>query len=156
VILPHALPVVPVSTAHALSATAQQSSDLGDTTGWPQLTCAVAVQDAALTREGHPPTAIFTGWYGEAAALGVLCSGYYLPAVLSGHNAYCMWGPGRTADITALVVHALSRLRPYFASCRPEQLDPAADRGVHRPRRRLAGAVAAAQALRLSRQRGRS
>ena len=118
VLLPDALPVVPVTTVHTLAATAQQSSDLGDTIGWPQLTRAVAAQDAALARAGHPPTAIFTGYYGEAAALGVLGAGYHLPPVLSGHNAYWMWGPGRAADTTVLVVDALGRLRPYFASCR--------------------------------------
>ncbi len=118
VLLPDALPVVPVTTVHTLSAAAQQGSDLGDTIGWPQLTRAVAAQDAALTRAGHPPTAIFTGYYGEAAALGVLGAGYHLPPVLSGHNAYWMWGPGRAADTTVLVVDALGRLRPYFASCR--------------------------------------
>jgi 4-amino-4-deoxy-L-arabinose transferase-like glycosyltransferase len=118
VILPEALPVVPVSAVHTLPASAQQSSDLGDTIGWPQLTRAVAAQDAALTRAGHPPTAIFTGYYGEAAALGVLDAGYHLPPVLSGHNAYWMWGPGKAADTTVLAVDALSQLRPYFASCR--------------------------------------
>jgi hypothetical protein len=118
VILPDALPVVPVTAVHTLPATAQQSSDLGDTIGWPQFTRAVAVQEAALARAGQPPTAIFTGYYGEAAALGVLGGGDHLPPVLSGHNAYWMWGPGRAADSTVLVVDALGQLRPYFASCR--------------------------------------
>ena len=38
--------------------------------------------------------------------------------MLSGHNAYWMWGPGRASDRTVLVVDALGQLRPYFASCR--------------------------------------
>jgi 4-amino-4-deoxy-L-arabinose transferase-like glycosyltransferase len=41
-----------------------------------------------------------------------------LPPVLSGHNAYWMWGPGQASDRTVLVVDALGQLRPYFASCR--------------------------------------
>jgi hypothetical protein len=118
VLLPDALPILPVSAVHKLSSTVQHSSDLGDTIGWPQLTRVVAAQDGALTAAGHPPTAIFTGYYGEAAALGVLGGGYHLPPVLSGHNAYWMWGPGKAADTTVLVVDALGRLRPYFASCR--------------------------------------
>jgi 4-amino-4-deoxy-L-arabinose transferase-like glycosyltransferase len=117
-ILPDVLPIVPVTAVHSLPASAQQSSDLGDTIGWPQLTRAVAAQDAALTRAGHPPTAVFTGYYGEAAALGVLGGPYHLPPVLSGHNAYWMWGPGKASDATVLVVDALGQLRPYFASCR--------------------------------------
>lgn len=71
-ILPDALPIMPVGDVHTLPATAQHSSDLGDTIGWPQFTRAVAAQDAMLATTGHPPTAVFTGYYGEAAALRVL------------------------------------------------------------------------------------
>ena len=38
--------------------------------------------------------------------------------MLSGHNAYWMWGAGRASDQTVLVVDALGWLRAYFASCR--------------------------------------
>ena len=91
---------------------------LGDTIGWPQLTRAVAAQDAALVRAGQRPTSIFTGYYAEASALQVYGSADHLPPVLSGHNAYWMWGPGRASDRTVLVVDALGSLRPYFSSCR--------------------------------------
>src|ERR1017187_9676205 len=117
VILPSLLPILPVSDGHDLPASSQQSS-LGDTIGWPQLTSAVAAQDAALARAGHPATSIFTGYYAEAGALDVLGSADHLPPVLSGHNAYWMWGPGQASDRTVLVVDALGQLRPYFASCR--------------------------------------
>jgi hypothetical protein len=117
VALPTVLPVLPASDVHDLPASSQQSS-LGDTIGWPQLTRAVAVQDAALVRAGQPPTSIFTGYYAEAGALDVLGSADHLPPVLSGHNAYWMWGPGQASDRTVLVVDALGQLRPYFASCR--------------------------------------
>jgi 4-amino-4-deoxy-L-arabinose transferase-like glycosyltransferase len=115
--LPLLLPVLPIGDVHDLPASAQQSS-LADTIGWPQLTRAVAAQDTALTQAGHAPTSIFTGYYAEASALDVLGSGYHLPPVLSGHNAYWMWGPGRASDRTVLVIDALGSLRPYFASCR--------------------------------------
>jgi hypothetical protein len=118
IVLPDSLPVVPVADVHSLPSSAQHNSGLGDTIGWPQLTAAVAAQDADLVRAGDPPTSIFTGWYGEAAALDVLGSGDRLPPVLSGHNAYWMWGPGPASDRTVLVVDALGSLRPYFASCR--------------------------------------
>jgi len=95
-----------------------QHSSVGDSIGWPQLTRAVAAQDATLVRAGQPPTSIFTGYYPEAATLTVYGAGYHLPPVLSGHNAYWMWGPGQASDRTVLVVDALSRLRPYFAGCR--------------------------------------
>jgi len=116
VALPGLLPILPASDVHSLPASSQQQ--LGDTIGWPQLTRAVAAQDAALVRSGRRPTSIFTGYYGEAGALDVLGSAYHLPPVLSGHNSYWMWGPGRASDRTVLVVDALGRLRPYFASCR--------------------------------------
>jgi len=117
-LMPIFLPVVPATAVHSLPTVAQQSSNVGDTIGWPQLVSAVAAQDAALTRAGEPPTSIFTGAYGEAGALDVLGSGYRLPPVLSGHNAYWMWGPGQASDRTVLVVDALGQLSPYFARCR--------------------------------------
>jgi hypothetical protein len=112
------LPIVPVTDVHSLPSSAQHLSNVGDTIGWPQLVSAVAAQDAALTQAGEPPTSIFTGAYGEAGALDVLGSGYRLPPVLSGDNAYWMWGPGRASDRTVLVVDAFGQLRPYFARCR--------------------------------------
>ncbi len=118
VTLPVVLPVLPLGDVHDLPASLQQYSIITDTVGWQQLTSAVAAQDAALTRAGNPPTSIFAGNYGEAAALDVLGSGYRLPPVLSGHNAFWMWGPGRASDRVVLAVDALGSLRPYFASCR--------------------------------------
>ena len=118
VLMPLYLPIVPVTDVHSLPSSAQHLSNVGDTIGWPQLTSAVAAQDAALTRAGKPPTSIFTGAYGEAGALDVLGSGYRLPPVLSGHNAYWMWGPGQASDRTVLVVDALGQLSPFFARCR--------------------------------------
>ena len=117
VALPGLLPILPASAVHTLPASSQHSS-VGDSIGWPQLTRAVAAQDATLVRAGQPPTSIFTGYYPEAATLTVYGAGDHLPPVLSGHNAYWMWGPGQASDRTVLVVDALSRLRPYFASCR--------------------------------------
>jgi hypothetical protein len=118
VLMPLYLPIVPVTDVHSLPSSVQHLSNVGDTVGWPQLVSAVAAQDAALTRAGEPPTSIFTGAYGEAGALDVLGSGYHLPPVLSGHNAYWMWGPGQASDRTVLVVDALGQLSPYFARCR--------------------------------------
>jgi len=112
------LPIVPVGDVHKLPASSQHSAAVGNTVGWPQLVAAVAAQDAARVRAGQPPASIFTGWYAEAAALNVLGSADHLPPVLSGHNAYWMWGPGHASDQTVLVVDALGTLRPYFASCR--------------------------------------
>jgi 4-amino-4-deoxy-L-arabinose transferase-like glycosyltransferase len=118
IVLPSVLPVVSAGDVHQLPAASQHSSSIGDTVGWPQLTRAIAAQDAALARAGRPPTAIFTGYYAEAGALDVLGAADGLPLVLSGHNAYWMWGPGHVSDRTVLAVDALGQLRPYFATCR--------------------------------------
>ena len=115
--LPAVLPILPAADVHDLPASSQRS-DVGDTVGWPQLTHAVAAEAAALVRTGQPPTSIFTGYYAEAGALDVLGSADHLPPVLSGHNAFWMWGPGQASDHTVLAVDALGQLRPYFASCR--------------------------------------
>ncbi len=117
-ILPFGLPLVPVTDVRKLPASAQQSSTIGDTVGFPQLARAVDAEDAALTRAGQRPASIFTGYYAEAAALDVLGQPARLPAVLSGHNAFWMWGPGSASDRTVLAVDALRMLKPYFASCR--------------------------------------
>ncbi len=111
------LPVLPVGDVHSLPLSAQQSAQIGNTVGWPRLVRAIAAQDAALKRAGTPPTSIFTGYYAESGALDVLGGGDHLPPVLSGHNAYWMWGPGQASDQTVLAVDALGQLRPYFASC---------------------------------------
>jgi 4-amino-4-deoxy-L-arabinose transferase-like glycosyltransferase len=111
---PSELPVLPAADLHLVHGL--DTVTTADTFGWPQLSRAVAAQDAALARAGQPPTSIFTGNYGEAGALDVY--GRHLPPVLSGQNTYWLWGPGRAADRRVLVVDALSQLRPYFAHCR--------------------------------------
>jgi hypothetical protein len=96
----------------------------------------------ATSPPGQPLAPIFTGWYAEAAALDILGSADHLPPVLSGHNAYWMWGAGRASDQTVLVVDARGWLRAYFAAAGrspsttpvpgPERLDPHPDRRPHR------------------------
>jgi hypothetical protein len=110
--LPMLLPVWPVRDLHAHAT----SGDLADTVGWPQLARFVATENRTLAASGTSPTSIFTGNYAEAAALDVLGPAD-LPAVLSGHNAYGMWGPGSASDATVLVVDAVDDLRPYFGHC---------------------------------------
>jgi hypothetical protein len=106
--------VLPLASLHDTVA----NHTVNDSVGWPQLTSEVAAQDQALTRAGDPPTAIFTGAYAEAGALDDFGGADHLPPVLSGHNAFWMWGPGTASDKTVLVVDALPQLEPYFASCR--------------------------------------
>ena len=114
VIVPIALPVLPIASLHTVSGTA----NIADGIGWPQLAADVAVQDVALTRAGQPPTSIFTGSYAEAGALDVYGGPYHLPPVISGHNTFWLWGPGDASDTTVLYVDAEGQLWLHFASCR--------------------------------------
>lgn len=67
---------------------------LGDRFGWPELTTTVAhVADSLPTAE-RSQACIFTVNYGEASALEFL-GGDRLPPVISGHNNFFYWGPGR-------------------------------------------------------------
>ena len=110
------LPIVPIAYLHDVPNLDKLTT--ADTFGWPQLTRAVAAQDAALARAGQAPSAIFTGHFGEAGALDVLGTAAHLPPVLSGSNNYWVWGPERASDRVVLVVDAIAWLRPYFAHCR--------------------------------------
>jgi hypothetical protein len=121
-VLPLLLPVLPASDWSNTTLT-KNNGTLANTIGWPQLVAAVVAQDKALTRAGEAPTSIFTGSYGEAAPLQVLGPGEHLPPVpiLSGHNAYWMWGPGSASDRIVLVVWTreyIGKLSAAFASCR--------------------------------------
>ncbi len=114
VVLPTALPLLPIASVHRLSG----AKSIADGIGWPHLTAEVAAQDAARTRAGQPPASIFTGNYAEAGALDVFGRRDHLPPVISGHNTFWLWGPGHASDTTVLYVDAAGQLKPYFASCR--------------------------------------
>jgi len=115
VVVPLALPVVPIASLHKLGGA---TSNIADGVGWPQLAADVAAQGAALTRAGQPPTSIFTGNQAEAGALDVYGGPYHLPPVISGHNTFWLWGPGDASDTTVLYVDAEGQLWWWFASCR--------------------------------------
>jgi hypothetical protein len=47
---------------------------------------------------------IFTDNYGEASAISFLGTRYHLPPVISGHNNYYLWGPGRCTGAVIITV----------------------------------------------------
>jgi len=114
-VVPQALPAVPIADVHSIP----PDKSVNDDIGWPQLVADVAAQNAALTKEGHAPTAIYTGAYAEAGALLLYGGQDHLPPIVSAHNSFYTWGPPAGAsDETVIVVDALNQVLPYFASCR--------------------------------------
>ncbi len=112
------LPVLPLSTFARFAFFHKTSYDLGETVGWPQLTGQVAKVYGDLPGPERRSASIFTANYGEAGAIGLYGGAYGLPAPLSGHNNYWLWGPGRASDQVVIAVGSADQLRPHFASCR--------------------------------------
>jgi hypothetical protein len=67
---------------------------LGDRFGWLNMAATVARVYQSLPPAERAHACIFTGNYGEAGALQLYAHQYHLPAVISGHNSYYLWGPG--------------------------------------------------------------
>jgi 4-amino-4-deoxy-L-arabinose transferase-like glycosyltransferase len=64
-----------------------------DMLGWRSYVRSVALVYDALPRADRARAAIFTGNYGEAAALDFYGAAAGLPPALSAHNQYFLWGP---------------------------------------------------------------
>ena len=114
---PLAIPVLPVETliryqaALGLRRVADENSALGpldqhfaDRFGWTELTSAVVSVYRSLTPEEQARVVIVTSNYGEAGALAYYGRAAGLPAPVSQHNSYYLWGPGRSAVDLAIVV----------------------------------------------------
>ena len=112
------LPLLPVATFARMPVLHRTSYDLGETVGWPQLTAQVAAVYNSLPVNERRHTSIFTANYGEAGALSVYGQRFGLPAPLSGHNSYWLWGPGRAPDRVVVAVGTADQLRPHFRVCR--------------------------------------
>jgi hypothetical protein len=104
---PLVIPVLPVETlvayqrALGLTPTPSEKNQLGlldqhfaDRFGWPELASEVARVYSALPPEERSRAAIVTRNYGEAGAIDYYGRGYGLPAAVSQHNNYFLWGPG--------------------------------------------------------------
>jgi len=101
IILPGALPVLPVTVQRYLPFTSINQV-LADSIGWPQL-----VQQVAAVRDtlpaGEKPV-VLTANYGEAGAVELLGAPYGLGQPVSGHNSYWTWGgpPEGTTTVIAI------------------------------------------------------
>jgi hypothetical protein len=96
-------------TGTANGASAQQNAGafpqyLGDRFGWDTMAVNVAqVYDNLPARE-QSQACILTVNYGEASALTFLGKPYHLPPVISGHNNYYLWGPGKCSGAVLILV----------------------------------------------------
>lgn len=129
---PFAVPVLPVDRflayqrALGVEPSTTENKELGklpqayaDMFGWPELVDVVADAAARLSPAERSRAVIWTltGGYGPAAALETLGRGRDLPPVISGHNSYWLWGPGRyDGSIAILVGGRLDRIAPRFES----------------------------------------
>jgi hypothetical protein len=75
-----------------------------DRFGWEELTEKVADVYNLLSDSEKTRTAIFAQNYGEAGAIDYYGKKYGLPAVISGHNNYWLWGYGSDSISTVIII----------------------------------------------------
>jgi hypothetical protein len=125
---PRFLPLLPVETfvAYArtlgVEASTEERKEVGalsqhyaDRFGWPELVEQVSAVYRSLPPAQREVAGLFTGNYGEAAALDLL--GRDLPPALSGHNNYWLWGPrGFDGEVMVVLAADAEDLRRLYAS----------------------------------------
>ena len=97
-----------------------------DRFGWHEMVDKVARIYNSLPPQERAVAGIYTDNYGEASAINVLGQKDELPAAISTHQSYWIWGPGNYSGQVMIVISgaSLTRLDKYFGSCQAEaQLD---------------------------------
>ncbi|MFI5364165.1 MAG: glycosyltransferase family 39 protein [Candidatus Binatia bacterium] len=90
---------------------------LADMLGWEDLVSAVARVYHSLPDADQSHCAIWGGWYGAAGAVDFFGKAYQLPAAVSGHQNYFLWGPGRfSRDVVIAVGIREAWLQRWFDS----------------------------------------
>ena len=74
-----------------------------DMFGWPEMAAAIAAVYASLPPQDRARAVFFGNNYGEAAAIDVFGRPLGLPAAISGHNNYYLWGP-RGHDGSVIII----------------------------------------------------
>ena len=121
VVLPLALPVLPVSAQAHSGWEGNINKDLSATVGWPRVVRQIAGVASTLTPAERAHLVVFTGDYGAAGAVDLYGSRYGLPHAISGHNNYWWWGPGTTPDGTTTIAVNLDKtyLQTIFTDVTP-------------------------------------
>jgi hypothetical protein len=127
-IAPLALPVLPVETyiryARALgkAPSTEERKELGelgqfyaDMHGWDAIVETVAAAHRRLAPEDAASARVFAPDYGVAGAIDRFGPRHGLPAAISGHNNYWLWGPrGWDGRVAIVVGGGEERLRGLF------------------------------------------
>jgi len=93
-------------------------SDFADMHGWPELAAQVAGVYQSLPPADRAQAAIYAQNYGEAAAIDFFGRQYGLPAVISGHNQYYLWGThGYSGNVLICVGGNCDSVARQFQSC---------------------------------------
>ena len=75
-----------------------------DMHGWRAIVEEVARVFRTLTPEEQARATVFGQNYGDAGAVDVLGRAYGLPAAISGHNSYFLWGPPKQGQNVAIII----------------------------------------------------
>jgi hypothetical protein len=75
-----------------------------DQFGWEEMTATVAGVYNSLPADIRGQTAIFGRSYGEAGAIDLFGPKYGLPAAISGHQSYFLWGPREYTGASMIVI----------------------------------------------------
>jgi len=94
----------------------------GDMFGWEEQVASIASVYLQLSSAEQRQAAILAYNYGEASAVDYFGPRYGLPAAISGHNQYGLWGPGRASgNVVIAIGFREDALHAYF-----EEVVPAA------------------------------
>ena len=129
---PFALPILPIEQFAAYQRALgiaphpeQEHGEIGalsqyyaDMFGWPELAARVADIYRALPPDEQLQAVFLGSNYGEAAAIDVLGRPLGLPAAVSGHNTYYLWGPrGHDGSVVIRLGGKPEELLKFYASC---------------------------------------
>jgi len=75
-----------------------------DQFGWLEMTKAVSLAYNGLANDEKTECVIFGQNYGEASAIDFFGPRFGLPPAISGHNNFCVWGPGKPPASVVIVI----------------------------------------------------
>jgi hypothetical protein len=113
------VPVLPVETVADLGLPDDIEQEITAQLGWEAQVAEVAAAFRSIPEAERDQAVILTANYGEAAAIERYGDAFGLPAPISAHNNYWLWGFGDAGDGPTIVVGYPAEFRSeYFERCR--------------------------------------